>query len=78
MQIIISWNIWHHYKTHVSVPSSILQSVSDAVVEMWVKLLSEIHPKYSGGIDCLSIHGKPCIVIMKSSVKVPLDSVRHL
>ena len=53
--------------------SSILPSVSDPVVEMWAKQLSEFNSKYSRGIDCFSIHADPCTVMMKSSVKVPLD-----
>ena len=36
------------------------------------KPLSEFNTKYSGGIDCFSIHADPCIVVMKSSIKVPL------
>ena len=51
------------------------QSVN--VVKMLAKSFSELNTKYSGGIDCCSIHADPCIVIMKSSVKVLLDSVIH-
>ena len=42
---------------------------------MWMKSLFEFNTKYSEGIECFSIHADPCIVIMKTSVKVPLDSV---
>ena len=59
-------------------PRSILPSVSDPVVEMWAKALSEFNRKYSKGTDCFSIHVGPCIVIMKSLVKVSLDSAGHL
>ena len=59
-------------------PCSILPSVNDPVAGIWVKPLSEFNAKYSGGIDCFYIHTDPCIVIMKRSVKVPLDLVRHL
>ena len=50
----------------------------DPLAEVWVKPLSEFNMKYSGGIDCFFIHADPCIMIMKSSVKVQLDLVSHL
>ena len=59
-------------------PRSKLPPVSYPVVEMWTKPLSEFKSKYPGGIDCFFIYVYPSIVIMKSSVKVPLYSVRHL
>ena len=58
-------------------PSAILLTVSDPVIEMWTKSFSEFKVQFSGGIDCFSIHADPCIVIMKISVKVPLNSDRH-
>ena len=57
--------------------STMLPSVSDTVVEMCTKSLTEFNTKYSGGIDCFFIHADPFIMIMKSLVKVPLDPVRH-
>ena len=59
-------------------PNYILPAVSDLVVEMWAKLLSEFNTKYSGGIEHFSINANARPVIMKSLVKAPLDSVRHL
>ena len=58
-------------------PSSILPSVSDPVVEIWVKLLSGFNTKYSGSIDIFFIHCDSCIMTMKSLLKVPLDSIRY-
>ena len=55
-------------------PSSLLPSVSDPEVEMRTMTLSEFNTKHTGGNDGFSIHAEPCIVIMKSSVKVPLDA----
>ena len=56
-------------------PSSILSSVCDPVVEM--QRLSEFNMKAFAGIECFSIHTDPCITIIKSVVTVPLDSVSH-
>ena len=51
MQIIISWKIWHHQETLLfPLPRFIFPSVSDLVVEMWAKLVSEFNTKYPGGI----------------------------
>ena len=58
-------------------PAPYYHQINDPVVEMWAKPLWEFNRKYSGGIDRFSIHADPCIVIMKRSVEVPLDSVRH-
>ena len=58
--------------------SSKLPWVNDPVLELWAKPLSEFNKKYSGGIDCFSIHAHPYIVVMKAFIKVPLDSVIHL
>ena len=51
---------------------------SDPVVEMWVKPLSDFNTKYPGCINCISIYVDPCIFIMKSLIKVPLNLVRYL
>ena len=59
------------YATHLHI------TINDSVVEMQAKPLSEFNKKYFGDIDCFSIHADTCIVIMKSLVKVPQDSVRH-
>ena len=60
-------------------PGSILPSINDPVAKMWAKPLSEFNTKYSGGNNWFSIHFSiPCVVIMKSSVKVQLDLVEHL
>ena len=56
-------------------PSSILPSVSNPVVEIWAKPLSEFNTKYSGVVDCFWIYLDACIVIMKSLVEMPLESV---
>ena len=53
-----------------------LPSVSDLVVEMWAKPLSEFNTKYPGGINYFSIHAN--LVIMKILVKVPPYLVRYL
>ena len=37
----------------------------------------EFNTKYSRVIDCVFIHVDPCIVIIKSLVKLPLDSAGH-
>ena len=37
-------------------PSAILLTVSDPVIEMWTKSFSEFKVQFSGGIDCFSIH----------------------
>ena len=55
--------------------SSILPSVSDSVVEVWAKPVSDFNTKYSGVIDCFSIHADGCMEIMKMLVKVKLDSL---
>ena len=54
-------------------PRLILPPVRNPVVEMLEKSLSEFNPKHPRGINCFSIHAHPCIVIMKISIKVPLD-----
>ena len=50
MQVIILWKIWHHQELLLPSPRFMLPSVSDLVVEMWVKLPSEFNTKYPGGI----------------------------
>ena len=57
-------------------PSYILPSVSDPVVDMWVKPLCEFNAKYCGSGYCFSIHAEYCIEIMKSLAKALLDSVK--
>ena len=37
-------------------PTFMLPSVSDPVVEMWAKSLSEFSRKYPGGVNCSSVH----------------------
>ena len=59
-------------------PKLILPPLRDPVVEMWTKSLSESNTKLRGDINCYMMHADPCIVIMKISVKIPLDLVRHL
>ena len=59
-------------------PSSILPAVSDHLVQICVR------PHLNSLQNVLEVstvfpnHVDPCILIIKSSVKVPLDSVRHV
>ena len=59
-------------------PISPVASVSEPVAKIRMKPFSQFSAKFSGGIGCFSIHTGPCIVTIKYSVKVPLDSVGYI